>query len=325
MRSEQKTLLLVDDDPENVALLVRTFRNMYDLLTANSGDEAIGLLKTHQVDAIITDQRMPGMVGTKLLEQSIALQPDCVRIILSAFNDTTDFLDAINVCRVNHFLMKPVQPDRLREVVTTALNLSTKANRYTLRSHAFDMGAMSRYYEHEGLLKAEEFGRTFEDTIKIRALNLPDLDWLLFDQLLSVYRERIPLLHHYEALAVGLHVPFTSITNFLELMIQLKLLLPSVLNRTIFYRAPKPGRKIGEVMVELGLVTGQELARALAIQSTIEEKVGSRAVLGQVLRSVANLSTVELSQALGIQSGVPFTTLDGSAPEIFATAIRRPA
>jgi CheY-like chemotaxis protein len=251
------------------------------------------------------------------------MQPDCVRIILSAYNDTTDFLDAINVCRVNHFLTKPVPPERLVEVVSNALALSSKANRYTRMATAFDMQAMRRYYHYHQLLAPEEFERTFEETLKIRALQLADLDWLLYDQLLSVNRAKIPLLNHYEALAVGLHVPFEGITSFLEVMVQLNLFQPAVLNRTIFYRAPQRGLKIGDLMLVLGLVTPKELERALVIQEIVESKIGSRPVLGQVLRSVALVSSVDLFQALAIQNGLPFVTLDDSAPAIFEAAMQR--
>lgn len=319
----KRTILLVDDDPENVSFMTRAFRTTYTLLSASSGDEAINLLKSHKVDVIITDQRMPGMVGTELLRESIQMQPDCVRIILSAYTDTTDFLDAINVCRINHFLTKPVRPERLLEVVENALALSTKANRYSRMATAFDMQAMRRYYQDHNLLAPEEFEQTFEETLAIRALQLPDLDWLLYDQLLSVNRAKIPLLNHYEALAVGLHVPFEGITSFLEMMVHLKLFPAAVLNRTIFYRAPERGLKIGDLMRSLGLVTAKELERALAVQQIVQSKIGSRPVLGQVLRSVASVSSVDLFQALGIQSGVPFITLDDSAPEIFAAAIQR--
>jgi len=263
------------------------------------------------------------MIGTELLRESIKLQPDCVRIILSAYTDTSDFLDAINVCRINHFLTKPVSPERLHEVVEAALALSMKANRYTRMATAFDMQAMLSYYQHHDLLQPDEFERTIEETLNIRALGLPDLDWLLYDQLLSVNRAKIPLLSHYEALAVGLHMPFEGITSFLEVMVHLKLFPPAVLNRTIFYRAPPRGLKIGEVMGALGLATAKELERALFIQDVIEQKIGCRPVLGQVLRSVASVSPVDLFQALGIQNGIPFVTLDDSAPEIFAAAITR--
>ena len=321
--SPMHTILVVDDDAENRGFMGRVFRNHYKLLVAASGIEAIDLLKTHKVDVIITDQRMPGMAGTEFLRKSIAIQPDCVRIILSAYTDTSDFLDAINVCRVNHFVTKPVLPERLRELVETALALSVRANRYSSMTTAFRMQAMRVYYEHNKLLEPKEFERIFEETLKIRALGLPDLNWLLYDQLLSVNRAKVPLLNHYEALAVGLNVPFEGISSFLDLMVQLKLIPPSVLNRTIFYRGPDRGLKIGEVMLALGLVTSKQLQQALAIQETIQNTIGSRPVLGQVLRSVASVSAVDLFQALGIQTGIPFISLDDSAPEIFAAAIRR--
>ena len=47
----QRTVLLVDDDPENVGFMARTFRSDYKLLTAGSGAEAMDLLLVNMSDA----------------------------------------------------------------------------------------------------------------------------------------------------------------------------------------------------------------------------------------------------------------------------------
>ncbi|HEY8094785.1 MAG TPA: response regulator, partial [Methylobacter sp.] len=55
------TLLLVDDDPDVLATLTRSFRKGYKTLSANGGEEGIAFLNEHPVDLIICDQRMPNI------------------------------------------------------------------------------------------------------------------------------------------------------------------------------------------------------------------------------------------------------------------------
>ncbi len=71
-------ILLVDDEPANVRLLERLFRRDYEVLSATSGEDALGLLSQHDVALIITDQRMPGMTGVELLKRTADMRPHMV-------------------------------------------------------------------------------------------------------------------------------------------------------------------------------------------------------------------------------------------------------
>ena len=65
-RFEAKGLLIVDDEPGIRSALVRMLRrDGYRILTAESGEAGLQLLATTAVQVIISDQRMPGMVGTE--------------------------------------------------------------------------------------------------------------------------------------------------------------------------------------------------------------------------------------------------------------------
>src|SRR5688500_14070433 len=130
MAQNKPTLLLVDDDPANLDFLERVFRGDFRSLRASNGEEALAILEKEQVDVIITDQRMPKVSGTQLLEKSIAIQPKAVKIVLSAYTDTADILSAINVCRINHYLVKPVTGEKLKQVVVQALALVPESARY---------------------------------------------------------------------------------------------------------------------------------------------------------------------------------------------------
>ncbi|MGB4362106.1 MAG: EAL domain-containing protein, partial [Rhodoferax sp.] len=121
LQKPQRTLLLVDDEPNIVASLKRLFRrDGHVMLTANSGAEGLELLSKHKVDLIISDQRMPGMTGVEFLRTAKALYPDTIRIVLSGYTELQSVTDAINEGAVYRFLTKPWEDEPLREQINKA-------------------------------------------------------------------------------------------------------------------------------------------------------------------------------------------------------------
>src|SRR5258708_757387 len=73
----KKELILCVDDEENqlaVRKLVLESKG-YDVLTAASGRQALGLLAQHQVDLVLSDHLMPGLTGADLARQIKAQMP----------------------------------------------------------------------------------------------------------------------------------------------------------------------------------------------------------------------------------------------------------
>jgi|GEM_PF-597416 len=117
----ERILLLVDDEENIVAALVRLLRrDGYTILKAYSAAEGLELLSKHAVGVIISDQRMPGMTGSQFLTQAKELYPDTVRIVLSGYTELNSVTDAINRGAIYKFLTKPWDDDLLRENVTEA-------------------------------------------------------------------------------------------------------------------------------------------------------------------------------------------------------------
>ncbi len=117
----ERILLLVDDEENIVAALVRLLRrDGYTILKAYSAAEGLELLSKHAVGVIISDQRMPGMTGSQFLTQAKELYPDTVRIVLSGYTELNSVTDAINRGAIYKFLTKPWDDDLLRENVQEA-------------------------------------------------------------------------------------------------------------------------------------------------------------------------------------------------------------
>ncbi|MEH2316778.1 response regulator [Nostoc sp.] len=116
-------ILVVDDEPDNLDLLYRTFYRDYKVLRANSGPAALDLLAQEgEVAVIISDQRMPMMSGTEFLSLTATQYPDIIRIILTGYTDVEDLVEAINAGKVFKYVTKPWEAEELKALVRQALD-----------------------------------------------------------------------------------------------------------------------------------------------------------------------------------------------------------
>ncbi|MEM7727499.1 MAG: response regulator [Cyanobacteria bacterium P01_A01_bin.45] len=121
--NKKPKILVVDDEPDNLDLLYRTFYREYKVLRASSGPDALDLLaKEGDVAVIISDQRMPMMSGTEFLSLTATQYPDIMRIILTGYTDVEDLVEAINSGKVFKYVTKPWEAEDLKAVVRQALD-----------------------------------------------------------------------------------------------------------------------------------------------------------------------------------------------------------
>lgn len=114
----KSTILCVDDEPNVLKALRRLLRGgPYDVITCESGAEALEILNHCSPEVIISDQRMPGMTGTEFLAQVKDRHPESVRVVLSGYADAASILESINRGHIFRFLTKPWQDDDLREAI----------------------------------------------------------------------------------------------------------------------------------------------------------------------------------------------------------------
>ena len=117
-----RSVLLVDDEFEVLAVLEALLDEDWDVHTAQSGDAALEILNSEIViDLVITDQRMPGMTGVELLQSVADSHPDLYRMVLTAYSDVDPIVAAINQGKVDQFILKPWDPSALRRMVSEGL------------------------------------------------------------------------------------------------------------------------------------------------------------------------------------------------------------
>jgi response regulator RpfG family c-di-GMP phosphodiesterase len=116
-------ILLVDDEPANLELLHRTLYRDYKVFQATNGMEALEIMaQESDMAVIVSDQRMPLMSGTELLSLTATQYPDTIRIILTAYTDVEDLVEAINSGKVFKYVTKPWKTEEVRTLVSQAVD-----------------------------------------------------------------------------------------------------------------------------------------------------------------------------------------------------------
>ena len=114
-------ILVVDDEPiarSNLAHVLE--KEGYLILSAESGDQAIELLKKNEVDLVITDLRMKGQDGLAVLEKTRTLWPTTEVVVITGYASVNTAVEAMRQ-GAYHYISKPFKLDELRIVVAKAL------------------------------------------------------------------------------------------------------------------------------------------------------------------------------------------------------------
>lgn len=122
-------ILIVDDHPNTASMLARAlkqFNKPVEVLTARSGPEALEIMNQGAVEVLITDFMMPGMNGLELIEKAQKSREPGQVILVTAY-DSPGLAATARRLKVNHYLIKPVQPEKIRDLVSRALDTATRS------------------------------------------------------------------------------------------------------------------------------------------------------------------------------------------------------
>jgi len=126
MSSTEKkfSILFVDDEKRILTSLRSIFRKEYHVFLASSGAEALELLAKNKIDVVVSDQRMPGMLGNELLAKIHELYPKIMRLLLTGFVDKDAIINTINEGEIYRFINKPWNNEEIRKLVREAAEAS---------------------------------------------------------------------------------------------------------------------------------------------------------------------------------------------------------
>jgi len=115
------SVLFVDDDQSNLIVWEAACSDEFRVLVASDAEEALALMRAHEVGVVLSDQRMPGTTGVELLEKVRVDFPAAVRILITAHSDLGAAVDAINRGNVRRYLRKPCALHELRAELRDAM------------------------------------------------------------------------------------------------------------------------------------------------------------------------------------------------------------
>jgi C4-dicarboxylate-specific signal transduction histidine kinase len=117
---QRRRILVVDDEPDILEYFKKVLSDRFDVAVANGGAEALALLKKGRFDVVLTDVRMPGTDGLRVLESAKELSPHSEVLLMSGYSDLNVVIDALNegaFAFVTKPVIKSVLIDRLEHAI----------------------------------------------------------------------------------------------------------------------------------------------------------------------------------------------------------------
>jgi len=122
--TQNKNLLVVDDEILFLKILEKMFQNHYNIKIATSGKEGLNVIQNGFKPAVIvSDQKMPEMTGSEFLEETIKIVPEAIRVILTGISIPKEIINAINQAQAYMYLTKPIEEMSLIQSVRIAFDV----------------------------------------------------------------------------------------------------------------------------------------------------------------------------------------------------------
>ena len=115
------TILIVDDEQHILNAINRTLRDDYNVILSLDGKSGLQVLREQEINAILSDQRMPGMTGSDFFIEAQKIQPDTTRVLITAYSDITAVIQAVNDGQIFYYIEKPWEPENLKLVMERAV------------------------------------------------------------------------------------------------------------------------------------------------------------------------------------------------------------
>ena len=118
------SVLIVDDEKHTREGLQQALQENYDVSVAGSTDEAFNLMEAQEFNVILTDLRMPGKSGLKVIDRALTLPNKPAVLMMTAYGNVESAVEAMKRGAVD-FLTKPVNIERLEVLIQRALKSRT--------------------------------------------------------------------------------------------------------------------------------------------------------------------------------------------------------
>lgn len=115
-------VLYVDDEAKALQYFREAFEDEFTIYTASNVADGYRILaeRGNEIGVLLTDQQMPGEKGVELLDRARRLNPNLVRILVTAYTDYDSAVQAVNAGRVYRYVHKPWDPDEMQGTLERA-------------------------------------------------------------------------------------------------------------------------------------------------------------------------------------------------------------
>jgi DNA-binding response OmpR family regulator len=128
----KSNILVVDDEPVARQSLTDILKlEGYTVASAPNGQAAVEYIRTHNVDLLIVDLKMPGMDGLEVVQVVNQVSPETEVILLTAYGSTETAIQALRL-RIHDYLLKPASPAQI--IATVKKGLSRRSSKSRLNN-----------------------------------------------------------------------------------------------------------------------------------------------------------------------------------------------
>lgn len=120
---ERPRVLFVDDEERILTALRGVFRGQYEVVTCTEPNDALRMVEQASFPVVVSDQRMPGMLGVEFLRKVRDVSPGTVRILLTGYSDLASMVGSINEGEVYRFISKPWDTQEIRDIMADAVGI----------------------------------------------------------------------------------------------------------------------------------------------------------------------------------------------------------
>lgn len=141
----KSSILIVDDEPITRKSLTDILRlEGYMVASVPNGQAAVEHIRTHHVDLMVVDLRMPGMDGLEVVQVVNQIAPDTEIILLTAFASTETAIQALRL-RIHDYLQKPAAPAQI--IASVKKGLDRRTVRLQAKSSGVDIEDSNEMFE----------------------------------------------------------------------------------------------------------------------------------------------------------------------------------
>lgn len=140
---QKPRIAFIDDEPRILRSLKMHFRQSHEVFTTTDATELLTYINAHEVQVVISDQRMPDKQGTEVLREVRDASPNTIRILLTGYADLNAVIDSVNEGEIYRYITKPWQNDELKKIVN-------KATEIAQQTHGIDQQETLEFSSHHG-------------------------------------------------------------------------------------------------------------------------------------------------------------------------------